>query len=45
MISMRVLSVDAYAKGWIGVELDCGAFVGAYIADCLTSLLSAVNIR
>jgi hypothetical protein len=45
MIGMRVLGADAYTKGWIGVELDRGAFVGAYIADCLTSLLSAVNIR
>jgi predicted RNase H-like nuclease len=49
MIGMRVLGVDAYrkgskgAKGWIGVELDRGAFVDAHIADCLTKLLSAVN--
>jgi predicted RNase H-like nuclease len=46
MIGMRVLGVDAYrkgSKGWIGVELDRGAFVAAHIADCLTKLLSAVN--
>jgi predicted RNase H-like nuclease len=43
MIGMRVLGVDAYAKGWIGVELNGGTFVGAYIKDCLTTLLSAVN--
>ncbi|HEY3692222.1 MAG TPA: DUF429 domain-containing protein [Pseudonocardiaceae bacterium] len=49
MIGMRVLGVDAYrkgskgGKGWIGVELDRGAFVDAHIADCLTKLLSAVN--
>jgi predicted RNase H-like nuclease len=40
---MRVLGVDAYTKGWIGVELDRGTFVVAHIADCLTTLLSAVN--
>jgi predicted RNase H-like nuclease len=45
---MRVLGVDAYrkgrnGKGWIGVELDCGAFVRPHIADRLTELLSAVN--
>jgi predicted RNase H-like nuclease len=40
---MRVLGVDAYTKGWIGVELDHGTFVAAYIKDCLTKLLSAVN--
>jgi predicted RNase H-like nuclease len=45
---MRVLGVDAYrkgrkGKGWIGVELDCGAFIDAHIADRLTELLSAVN--
>jgi predicted RNase H-like nuclease len=44
---MRVLGVDAYRKGprkgWIGVELDHGAFVDAHIADRLTTLLSAVN--
>ena len=40
---MRVLGVDAYAKGWIGVELDHGTFVGAHIADHLDTLLSAVN--
>ncbi|MFZ0905349.1 MAG: DUF429 domain-containing protein, partial [Mycobacterium sp.] len=40
---MRVLGVDAYTTGWIGVELDCGAFVGAHIADSLTTLLSTVN--
>jgi predicted RNase H-like nuclease len=45
---MRVLGVDAYrkgrkGKGWIGVELDCGAFVGAHIADRLDTLLSAVH--
>jgi predicted RNase H-like nuclease len=44
---MRVLGVDAYRKGprkgWIGVELDRGAFVDAYIADRLDTLLSAVN--
>jgi predicted RNase H-like nuclease len=43
MIGMRVLGVDAYTKGWIGVELDRGAFVAAYIKDRLTTLLSAVN--
>jgi predicted RNase H-like nuclease len=48
MTVMRVLGVDAYrkgrkGKGWIGVELDRGAFVGAHIADSLTALLSAVN--
>jgi predicted RNase H-like nuclease len=48
IIGMRVLGVDAYrkgrnGKGWIGVELDCGAFVRAHIADRLTELLSAVN--
>ena len=40
---MRVLGVDAYTKGWIGVELDHGTFVGAYIEHHLTTLLSAVN--
>jgi hypothetical protein len=45
MIGMWCRRVDAYAKGWIGVELDRGTFVGAYIKDCLTSLLSAVSIR
>jgi predicted RNase H-like nuclease len=40
---MRVLGVDAYTKGWIGVELDRGTFVAAHIADRLTTLLSAVN--
>jgi predicted RNase H-like nuclease len=44
---MRVLGVDAYRKGprkgWIGVELDHGAFVDAHIADHLDTLLSAVN--
>jgi len=39
---MRVLGIDAYTKGWIGVVLDGGAFVGAYIADRLTKLLAAV---
>jgi predicted RNase H-like nuclease len=49
MIGMRVLGVDAYrkgskgGKGWIGVELVRGAFVGAYIKDCLTTLLSTGN--
>jgi predicted RNase H-like nuclease len=49
IIGMRVLGVDAYkkgskgSKGWIGVELDRGAFVRAHIADRLTELLSAVN--
>jgi predicted RNase H-like nuclease len=43
IIGMRVLGVDAYAKGWIGVELYHGAFVAAHIADHLTTLLSAVN--
>jgi predicted RNase H-like nuclease len=47
MIGMRVLGVDAYTKGrnkgWIGVELNRGAFVAAHIADRLTTLLSAVN--
>jgi hypothetical protein len=47
---MRVLGVDAYrkgrkGKGWIGVELDRGAFVAAYIAACLTALLSAPVAR
>jgi predicted RNase H-like nuclease len=44
---MRVLGVDAYGKGprkgWIGVELDHGAFVDAHIADHLDTLLSAIN--
>ena len=40
---MRVFGVEAFTKGWIGVELDRGAFVDAHIADCLTALLSAVN--
>jgi predicted RNase H-like nuclease len=43
MIGMRVLGVDAYTKGWIGVELDHGTFVTAHIAGCLTTLLSAIN--
>jgi hypothetical protein len=43
IIGMRVLGVDAYTKGWIGVELDHGTFVGAYIKGRLTALLSAVN--
>ncbi|MGB6163359.1 MAG: DUF429 domain-containing protein [Pseudonocardiaceae bacterium] len=40
---MRVLGIDAYTKGWIGIELDCGTFVAAHIADRLTTLLAAVN--
>jgi predicted RNase H-like nuclease len=43
IIGMRVLGVDAFTKGWIGIELDHGKFVGAYVADCLTKLLSAVH--
>ena len=40
---MRVLGVDAFTKGWIGIELDRGTFVAAHIKDRLTTLLSAVN--
>ena len=43
IIGMRVLGVNAYIKGWIGVELDRSTFVAAHIADRLTTLLSAVH--
>ena len=43
IIGMRVLGIDAYPKGWIGIELDCGTFVAAHIGDRLTTLLSAVH--
>lgn len=43
IVDMRVLGVDAYAKGWIGVELEHSAFVDAHIANHLDTLLSAVN--
>jgi predicted RNase H-like nuclease len=43
IIGMRVLGIDAYPKGWIGIELDHGTFVAAHIADHLTTLLSAVH--
>jgi Protein of unknown function (DUF429) len=43
IIGMRVLGVDACTTGWIGIELDRGRFVVAYLADRLTTLLAAVN--
>jgi hypothetical protein len=43
MIGMRVLGVDAFTKGWIGVELDRAARSSARISRTfLTTLLSAV---
>jgi hypothetical protein len=43
IIGMRVLGIDAYTKGWLGIELEHGTFVTAHIASCLTTLLSAVH--
>jgi predicted RNase H-like nuclease len=43
IIGMRVLGIDAYTKGWIGVELAHGKSVAAYIRERLTTLLSAVH--
>ncbi len=40
---MRVIGVDACATGWVSIELCWGAFAAAHIADCLTTLLSAVD--
>jgi predicted RNase H-like nuclease len=40
---MRVLGVDACARGWVSVELHCGTFAAAHIAECLTTLLSTVE--
>jgi predicted RNase H-like nuclease len=40
---MRVLDVDACSIGWVSIELRCGTFAAAHIADCLTTLLSAVG--
>lgn len=43
IIGMRVLGIDAYTKGWIGIELEHGTFVAAHIRDRLDTLLSAVH--
>jgi predicted RNase H-like nuclease len=40
---MRVLGIDACAKGWVSIELRWGVFAAAYIAECLTILLSTVE--
>ena len=37
---MRVLGVDAWVKGWVGVELVDGAFAGAHTAEQLADLVS-----
>ncbi|MGH3838688.1 MAG: DUF429 domain-containing protein [Pseudonocardiaceae bacterium] len=41
--SMRVLGIDACTIGWVSVELHCGTFAAAHLADRLTTLLSAVD--
>lgn len=40
---MRVIGADACPTGWVGIELRCGTFAAAHIAECLTTLLFAVD--
>ncbi len=43
IVGMWVLGVDACTVGWVSIELRCGAFAAAHIADRLITLLSAVG--
>lgn len=40
---MRVLGVDGWAKGWVGVELDDGQFTGARVDASLRALIAAAR--
>lgn len=40
---MRVLGVDVWAKGWVGVELHDGRFAGARIDTDLLALITATS--